>query len=63
MTIQAIIWDIGGVLARTIDRQPRLQLAARFGLTYEQLEGLIWGGERGAWRKGEKYQQKSSGVG
>jgi epoxide hydrolase-like predicted phosphatase len=47
MTIRAIIWDIGGVLARTIDRQPRFQLAARFGLTYEQLEGLIWGGERG----------------
>lgn len=47
MAIQAIIWDIGGVLARTIDRQPRFQLAARFGLSYEQLEGLIWGGERG----------------
>lgn len=48
MTIQAVIWDIGGVLARTVDRQPRYQLAARFGKTYEQLEGLIWGGERGS---------------
>jgi HAD superfamily hydrolase (TIGR01509 family) len=47
MTIEAIIWDIGGVLARTMDRQPRSQLAARFDLTYEQLERLIWGGERG----------------
>lgn len=47
MTIQAVIWDIGGVLARTIDRQPRARLAQRFGLAYEQLEELIWGGERG----------------
>lgn len=47
MAIQAVIWDIGGVLARTVDRQPRYQLAARFGKTYEQLEGLVWGGERG----------------
>jgi epoxide hydrolase-like predicted phosphatase len=47
MAIQAVIWDIGGVLARTVDRQPRYQLAARFGMSYEQLEGLIWGGERG----------------
>jgi putative hydrolase of the HAD superfamily len=47
MAIQAVIWDIGGVLARTVDRQPRHQLAARFGMSYEQLEGLIWGGERG----------------
>ena len=47
MTIEAIIWDIGGVLGRTIDRQPRFLLAARLGLAYEQLERMIWGGERG----------------
>lgn len=47
MAIQAVIWDIGGVLARTVDRQPRFQLAARLGKTDEELEVLVWGGERG----------------
>lgn len=47
MAIKAVIWDIGGVLARTVDRGPRTRLAERFGLSYNQLEALIWGGERG----------------
>ncbi len=47
MPIEAIIWDIGGVLARTIDRQPRTSLASQFGLTYEALEKLVFGGENG----------------
>ena len=47
MTIQAIFWDIGGVLVRTHDRTPRQQLAESLGMTYEALEELVWGGERG----------------
>jgi epoxide hydrolase-like predicted phosphatase len=45
MTIHAVIWDLGGVLVRTEDRTPRTQAAARFGLTYEQLEDLVFNDE------------------
>lgn len=47
MTIQAIFFDIGGVLVRTIDRAPRQALAERLGMTYEALEELVFGGESG----------------
>jgi epoxide hydrolase-like predicted phosphatase len=46
-TIQAIIFDIGGVLVRTMDRSPRTALAQRLGLTYETLGELVFGGESG----------------
>jgi putative hydrolase of the HAD superfamily len=45
--IKAIYWDIGGVLARTTDRQPRQELAQRLGMTYEALESLVFGSESG----------------
>jgi putative hydrolase of the HAD superfamily len=45
--ITAIFWDIGGVLVRTEDRSPRARLAQSLGTTYEDLEELVWGGERG----------------
>ena len=48
MTIKAILWDIGGVLVRTMDRTPRTHLAERLGVTYEQLEEMVLGGEMGA---------------
>ncbi|MBI9051104.1 MAG: HAD family phosphatase [Anaerolineaceae bacterium] len=41
--IKAIIWDMGGVLIRTENRQPRTALAARYGLTYEMLESIVYG--------------------
>jgi len=47
MTIQAIIFDIGGVLVRTIDRAPRQALAEQLGTTYPALEELVFGGESG----------------
>jgi epoxide hydrolase-like predicted phosphatase len=47
MTIQAIYWDIGGVLIRTQDRTPRQQLAQRLGLTYQALEEFVFGSELG----------------
>ena len=45
MTVRAVIFDFGGVLARTEDRIPRTALAERFGLTYEELEAIVYGGE------------------
>jgi len=42
MTIRAIIWDLGGVILRTEDRTPRLRLARRFGMTYDELDRLVF---------------------
>ena len=43
MTIKAIIWDLGGVLVRTGDLQPRDHIAARFGMTRWELSRLVFG--------------------
>lgn len=54
MTIKTIIFDVGGVLLRTEDRRPRTMLADAFGMTYEQLENLVFNGESGhAAQRGE----------
>jgi epoxide hydrolase-like predicted phosphatase len=42
MSIRAIIWDLGGVILRTEDRTPRLQLAERLGMTYDDLDRLVF---------------------
>ncbi len=47
MTIQAIYFDIGGVLVRTEQRAPRAALAQRLGMTYETLDELVFGGAQG----------------
>ncbi len=47
MKIQAILFDIGGVLVRTIDRAPRQALAERLGTSASDLETLVFGGESG----------------
>ncbi|MDR3574214.1 MAG: HAD family phosphatase [Anaerolineaceae bacterium] len=36
--IQGIIWDMGGVILRTMDPSPRTDLAQRLGLTRKELE-------------------------
>jgi HAD superfamily hydrolase (TIGR01509 family) len=41
--IKAVIWDMGGVLLRTENREPRTQLALEYGLTYEMLESIVYG--------------------
>lgn len=47
MTIKAIIFDLGGVLLRTVDFSPRERLAARLGMSRTELEDFIFGGESG----------------
>lgn len=47
MTIRAVIWDIGGVLLRTEDQEPRRQLAERLGMSLDELENLVFGSEMG----------------
>jgi epoxide hydrolase-like predicted phosphatase len=47
MTIQAIIFDFGGVLLRTTDFSPRERLANRLGMSRHELEEFIFGGESG----------------
>lgn len=41
-TIKAIVTDLGGVLMRTVDRIPRTTLANRFGMTYDELDSLVF---------------------
>lgn len=50
--IKAIYFDLGGVIVRTENKQPRAQLAAEFGLTYEKMDRLVfdWKGESTAAR-------------
>ena len=41
--ITTVIFDLGGVLLRTEDREPRTHLAQSLGMTYEELESLFYG--------------------
>ena len=43
--INAVFFDLGGVLLRTEDHTPRQQLAAHLGMTYGQLAELIFNSE------------------
>lgn len=47
MGIRAVIWDIGGVLVRTEDPEPRRRQAERLGLTREELVTLVFDSEMG----------------
>lgn len=44
MPIKAIYFDLGGVILRTEDKKPRTQLGAEFGMTYQQIEQIVFGG-------------------
>jgi putative hydrolase of the HAD superfamily len=45
--IKAVFWDVGGVLVRTEDWEPREKLAHRLGFTRFELEGMVFGNESG----------------
>ncbi|MEA4910166.1 MAG: HAD family phosphatase [Anaerolineaceae bacterium] len=45
MCIKAVIWDMGGVIMRTQDPEPRSKLAERYGLTRAGLEKIIFGSD------------------
>jgi len=45
--IKAVIFDVGGVLIRTMDRAARRDLEERLGLLPGQAEGLVFGGKMG----------------
>ncbi len=47
MSIQAVIWDVGGVIARTEDLAPRDQLAQELGVTRQYLNNLFFSGPQG----------------
>lgn len=44
---QAIIFDFGGVLMRTEDKEPRMRLARSLGRSYAQLEEIVFNGPTG----------------
>jgi len=44
VSIQAVIFDLGGVLLRTSSRQPRSSLEEEMGLAPGKLDERIWGG-------------------
>lgn len=41
--ITTVIFDMGGVLLRTEDREPRSKLAQSLGMTYQELEAHVYG--------------------
>jgi epoxide hydrolase-like predicted phosphatase len=45
MNIRAVYFDFGGVLVRTEDREPRTRLAERLGMSYKEIEGVVFGSE------------------
>jgi hypothetical protein len=46
MALNAIVFDFGGVLMRTVSPVPRRELERRFGLAPESVEDLIFGDAR-----------------
>ena len=44
MTIKAVFFDLGGVILRTEYQAPRQHLAERFGMEYDDIDKLVFGG-------------------
>src|SRR5436190_7090287 len=44
MSIRAVFFDLGGVLLRTEYQSPRQLLAEQFGMDYEDIERIVFGG-------------------
>ena len=41
--IKTVFFDLGGVLVRTADRRPRQLLAERHGMSYKEIDQLVYG--------------------
>jgi glucose-1-phosphatase len=48
MTIRAVFFDLGGVIVRTEYQVPRQHLAERFGMDYEDIDKIVFGGANGS---------------
>ena len=48
MSIKAVIFDVGGVLMRTEDKEPRAALGLRFGKTYQEMDKIVFGNKSSA---------------
>jgi len=44
MTIRAVFFDLGGVILRTEYQAPRQHLAEEFGMDYEDIDRIVFGG-------------------
>ena len=42
MTIRAVFFDLGGVIARTEQPEPRIRLADSLGMTYADIDKLVF---------------------
>lgn len=54
MTIKAVFFDLGGVIARTENPEPRSRLASSLGLTYADIDKLVF--------ENESSKQASLGI-
>jgi len=48
MSIRAVFFDLGGVILRTEYQAPRQRLAEQFGMDYEDIEKIVFGGASAA---------------
>ena len=44
MSLRAVLFDLGGVLVRTEYQAPRQHLAERFGMDYDDMDRIVFGG-------------------
>ncbi len=44
MSVRAVFFDLGGVILRTEYQAPRQQLAEKFGMDYEDMDRIVFGG-------------------
>ncbi len=47
-TFRAVFFDLGGVIVRTVDREPRTKLAERLGMSYDELDKAVFENESSA---------------
>jgi epoxide hydrolase-like predicted phosphatase len=44
MSLRAVLFDLGGVIVRTEYQAPRQHLAERFGMDYDDMDRIVFGG-------------------